>query len=77
MDGNTILHLAAKGNNVMLVKLLLDKGADPNRENQAGQTSVFIAAEHRASAQVLDLLLKAGGDVNKADKVSSYHTRQA
>lgn len=42
-DGNTVLHLAAKQNNVEITKLLLKYGADPDIENKKGEKAAYYA----------------------------------
>lgn len=41
--GNTALHAAARSGSVDIVRLLLEKGADPNKENHRGSTALHIA----------------------------------
>ena len=43
-SGNTLLHIAAKRNNVDDVSLLLEKGADRNHKNHAGKTPLHLAS---------------------------------
>ena len=43
-SGNTLLHIAAKRNNVDDVKLLLEKGADRNHKNRMGRTPLHLAS---------------------------------
>jgi len=67
LDGNTMLHLAVKGNNLPVTKVLIEKGLDVNQLNHAGQTCVFVGADNCCSASLMELLLNSGGDVNTVD----------
>ena len=73
VDGNSMLHLAAKGGNTNLVKVLLDKGADFKTENSNQQTPLFVAVFNNAPLATVELLVNAGSDVNCVDKVRSNH----
>lgn len=50
-----------------IVKMLLDKGADPNAKNANGSTPVHTAA-FTGNVPVLEMLLEAGGDPQAPDK---------
>ena len=53
-DGNTVLHRAAYGDNVVLVKWLLRHGANPKTKNVHGKTAGDIARENsEAVSQIL------------------------
>jgi ankyrin repeat protein len=64
--GLTALMLASGNNHPDAVKLLLEKGANPNLKSREGSTAL-----HRASAvgdlKTVDLLLKAGADPSVLD----------
>jgi ankyrin repeat protein len=51
---------------VATVKLLLDRGADPNLADDRGRTPLMIAAE-RGHAEIVALLLKRGSDPTRLD----------
>jgi ankyrin repeat protein len=70
--GNTLLIRAALFGHNQIVKLLLKRGADPNRANTNKITPLMAAAmEHRI--EIIDLLLRA-----KADKrPTSYEDKTA
>jgi ankyrin repeat protein len=57
-DGWTALMRAANNGHSEALKLLLDKGADPNLRNSAGQTALMLAAQ-RGHAHASDLLRAA------------------
>jgi len=56
-----------------IVKILLDSGADPNKQSKAGQTALMLAAHNSSpergtsSEKTVKILLKAGADPNKQD----------
>jgi ankyrin repeat protein len=54
-DDRSALHAAASVGNLELVRLLIQRGADPNLANRFGETPLFFAAEHghRSVAQEL------------------------
>ncbi len=58
---------AASQRNYKIVKLLLKKGAGIDMKDQAGRTTLIVAASSGCYA-VVRLLLKKGADVNAADQ---------
>ena len=63
----TALHMACQGGHLMVVKALIDAGADVNcRRNMAGIPPLLFAAG-LGHAPVVLALIKAGADVNLAD----------
>jgi ankyrin repeat protein len=67
--GETPLHEAALRNNVGLVQLLVENGADPNIQQAQGMTPLhfaFSAGEDRL--QVVRLLLRHGADSSVTDE---------
>ncbi|MBX3744119.1 MAG: ankyrin repeat domain-containing protein [Verrucomicrobiae bacterium] len=68
--GNTALILAARQHgNAATVKLLLDRGADPNATNAFG-ASALLAAVAAEDLEVTRLLLDHGADVNAVPAMS-------
>lgn len=65
----TLLHkLCARATpNLGLIRLLLDKGADPNAKNSSGRTPLFYCTLN-FSAELLRLLAEYGADVKITDK---------
>lgn len=65
---NNILHHAALCGRTDLVKLLLEKGFDPNKKNKFGDTPCHLAAS-KEKIDTLGLLLKSNGSLyTKNDK---------
>ena len=63
----TLLHLAAETHNPVVVKHLLDGGADVNSRDGQGRTALHVAAE-RHHSKVVASLLDGGADVNIRDE---------
>jgi len=45
--GNTLLHISAQNGNIRIAKLLFSKGANPNHQNNAGQTAGHFAIAYQ------------------------------
>jgi len=60
-DGTTALHWAARADDAMTARLLVAAGANANAVNRYGVTPLSLAANN-ASAELVDVLLKAGAD---------------
>lgn len=65
-EKDNALGAAAGKNNLLAARKLLSAGASPNRDFLEGRTSVVIAAVE-GNAEVLEVLLKAGGNPNSSD----------
>ena len=63
---NSNLHIAVKNNSIKLVKYFLNKNVNPNEVNKDGQTPLHFALKE-GNKDIIDLLLKNGGDVNIRD----------
>lgn len=61
----SVLHIAARKENVSMARLLLDRGADVNLQDCDGRTALHLATERGLEAMVR-LLLERGTDT-KAD----------
>jgi cytohesin len=59
----TLLHEAIELKHVDMVRLLLDRGADPNATDKDGHTPMHFAI-WRVSPVIVDMLLRAGADPN-------------
>ncbi|KAG7152782.1 putative ankyrin repeat protein like [Verticillium longisporum] len=69
-DGGTALWWAISEGNLMMVKLLLEKGADPNAQGKYGSALQTATAIERGSDDVAQLLEK-GADPNAKSEYSS------
>lgn len=65
--GNTVLHAALKRGDADVVPVLLRHGANPNVRDGKGRLPTVLAAHVPSSDACLQLLLKAGADVNAVD----------
>ena len=63
---NSNLHIAVKNNSIKLVKYFLDKKISPNEVNKKGQTPLHFALK-QGNKDIIDLLIKNGGDINIRD----------
>lgn len=66
VNGNTPLTFASQHNQITIVKVLLEKGADVNAKNSADKTALMIAV-NEGDIAIVTLLLKNGADVNATD----------
>ncbi len=64
--GFTALMVAAEGENIEAVKLLLAKGADVNAKTGGGVTALHLAANN-GNLEIVQLLLDRGASVNDKD----------
>ena len=55
-SGNTPLLMAVEGNHLEVIKLLINKGANPNQQNKYGNTALILACSQSAVEVVLFLL---------------------
>ena len=68
------LHGAALGNMIELVVLLLQRGADPNGQDEDGRTPLHHLHSTRAktdSVEVISLLLDAGAAIDGLDRTGT------
>lgn len=64
--GETLLHLAVRGCNSDLVKILLKNGFSPNFQRKDGKTPLHLAVSSNSEDSIV-ALLKAGADPKLAD----------
>ena len=74
MFGLTPLHYAAGKKSVITVKLLLEGGAVPNQGDNMGRASLWYAVGNK---DVIKVLLDAGADPNKRDRLGSTPLHRA
>ncbi|RNC89494.1 MAG: ankyrin repeat domain-containing protein [Allomuricauda sp.] len=63
-EGNTLLHLAAKDNNLALLQRLEGFGFDINQKNDEGITALHLAAMSTTHTDILKYLISKGADVS-------------
>ena len=61
------LAIAASNNNLELVEILIEKGADINQTNNYGSTCLHEAAR-KGKVDIVELLINHGADINIEDK---------
>lgn len=73
-NGDTVLTLAIKENNINLVKLILDKGADVNLISDINdynfKYSPLMIASQNGNKEMVKLLIENGADVNHINSYS-------
>ncbi|RRQ49093.1 ankyrin repeat domain-containing protein [Maribacter algicola] len=63
-NGNTLLHLAAKDNNLELLKRLENLAIDINEKNEDGVTALHFAAMSSDNEEMLKYMISMGADVS-------------
>ncbi|KAI1186034.1 ankyrin repeat-containing domain protein [Nemania serpens] len=72
-DGRLPIHWAASSNQLAMVLLLSDlKTFDPDVEDDSGWTPLMISASIKDGADIVDVLLRRGADVNQKNCSSPY-----
>ncbi|KAL3140889.1 hypothetical protein ABBQ32_005422 [Trebouxia sp. C0010 RCD-2024] len=66
-SGYTPLHYAARGGHVDVAKLLLSKGADPNRTTRAGGATALHRACYMGHSRMAQLLVRSGASASIPD----------
>jgi ankyrin repeat protein len=65
----------AKESSVDTIKSFIENGADPNKKDDEGKTSLIYAIQQKAPLEIVQSLLAKGADPNKEDKRSGYWTK--
>jgi len=60
----TYLSNACKSENEIIVKFLVEHGADINKEDEKGETQIFYACS-KGNEKIVKYLVKHGADINK------------
>lgn len=66
-EGETLLHLAASGNDSAMVKTLIDANAKINIKNTLGKTPLMLALEKKRIS-IAETLIKNGADLSVTDR---------
>jgi ankyrin repeat protein len=61
-SGNTPLHRAVRKNNVKLVKILIEHGANVNAKDKQGDTPLYVAANYVRNKEIVNLLMTEGAE---------------
>ncbi len=68
-----IIAAAVRTYNPDVVKLILERGANPNAKTESGVSPLFIATvDTMCDVEILKLLIEAGADVNDSMMVENY-----
>lgn len=68
--GGTLLETATNWNHPEAVRLLLERGADPNQCRPTGECALYISAAR--DTEILRMLVTAGADVNRVTEKFGY-----
>lgn len=64
IDGKSLLHIACENNQPRVVGYLLQRGVDPNREEEYGNTALIMTSAD-GHEEIVDLLIQAKADLDK------------
>jgi len=67
MDLNEVLLNAAEDGNLLVLKTVVEKGADINAKDSNGKTPIMVAAE-MGHSEIVNYLKGQGADINARDK---------
>jgi ankyrin repeat protein len=70
-DGTTALHWAAYRDDADMARLLLDAGANVGAETRLGELTPLFMASKSGYAPIIDMLVKAGADVNSQTTIGT------
>lgn len=76
-EGRTLLHSAAAGGSIKIIKILFEKGFNVNQKDKFGWTPLHIAAE-QGQRENISFLLAKGADINARNQLgeTSYNIAQ-
>ena len=76
-NGTTYLHIAAINHKLQIIKLLLEKGADPNWQDKNGKSPILyaIGRNNKNNPEILRLFLVHGLDLDRNEKGMSLRER--
>ena len=63
IDGKSLLHIACENNQPRVVGYLLQRGVDPNREEEYGNTALIMTSAD-GHEEIVDLLIQAKADLD-------------
>jgi ankyrin repeat protein len=66
-NGESLLWVIAKTSEVELLEYLISNGFDVKKANNDGVSPLMIAAKNQSNPTVIEILLKAGADINRKD----------
>ncbi len=66
VHGNTLLIISILQNNIDIIELLINKGADVNIENRHGETPLLLAV-YEEDIDIVELLIDTGAGINIKD----------
>jgi ankyrin repeat protein len=73
----TPLHHAAAKNRPLIVRLLLELGAEPNATDAVGATALTTASQENADPEIVSALLAAGTRLDFLTAVNLHHYKEA
>jgi ankyrin repeat protein len=69
--GGTVLASAASAGNVRILESIIQRKVNIRSTNSRGDTALHYASRHQSSLRVVEILLKAGSDVNCRNHVGN------
>lgn len=78
--GWTALMIVCRNQNIIsdslnITKLLLEKGADPNKQTKSGATAIMLVASctrHESTNLIVELLLEYGAELELQEKINKW-----
>jgi ankyrin repeat protein len=69
--GGTVLASAASSGNVHILDLIVQRNAHVQYKNKRGDTALHYASRHQTNLKTVEILLRAGSDVNARNDVGN------